>query len=72
MGVRISCKGTKMNLESFATRVQQTVEPVLVDLLKPRNLAKIVSKLPAKLNISVIQRILNSAFEEQILDGDFG
>ena len=60
-----------MKIESVVTRLKQTVEPALIRLVTPENLAQIAINLPSRLNFFVVQELLNRTFDEQISDGDF-
>lgn len=51
--------------------LQQRLEPLLVKLVKPQTLSRFVTRLPHRLNSLVVEKLVNSAFAEQIGDGDF-
>jgi predicted lipid carrier protein YhbT len=51
--------------------LQQRLEPLLSHLIKPDALARIAMRMPAMLNSFVVEKLVNSAFAEQIGDGDF-
>ena len=60
-----------MDLALLSSRIQKTIDPVLARLIKPQNLSRIVISAPRILNYAVTQKLLNSAFEQQINEGDF-
>lgn len=51
--------------------LQQRLEPLLTRLIKPQALTRIATRMPARLNTLVVEKLVNSAFGEQIGDGDF-
>lgn len=51
--------------------LKQRLEPLLTRLVKPQSLSVVVTRLPDWLNFRVVEKIVNTAFAEQISDEDF-
>lgn len=60
-----------MPLAIMTSRLQQSLEPVLAKFIKPKNLSRIATRLPDRLNNMVVEKLVNSTFAEQISEGDF-
>ena len=60
-----------MIFAAVTSHIQQTLEPVLSPFIRPLVLSRIATRMPMKLNTVVVEKLLNSAFSEQISDGDF-
>ncbi len=60
-----------MSLTAVTSHLQQRLEPVVSRFIKPQFLSNIATKMPRKLNFVVVEKFLNTAFAEQISDGDF-
>jgi len=60
-----------MSLTAITSHLQQTLNPVVSRFIKPPFLSKIAVRMPRKFNYLVVERLLNSAFAEQISEGDF-
>lgn len=56
---------------ALATHFKHSIEPTLSKFIKPPILSLIATKMPQRLNTMVVEKLLNSAFKEQIDDGDF-
>ena len=60
-----------MNLSVVTTQIQQTLDPLVSRFIKPQGLIRIATRMPQKLNFVVGEKLLNTAFAEQITEGDF-
>ena len=60
-----------MSLATVTSHLQQRLEPVVSRFIKPQVLSNIATRMPRKLNFVVVEKFLNTAFAEQISDGDF-
>ncbi len=60
-----------MSLAAVTSHLQQRLEPVVSRFIKPQFLSNIATRMPSKLNFVVVEKFLNTAFAEQISDGDF-
>ena len=60
-----------MSLATVTSHLQQTLNPVVSNFIKPKILSRIATSMPLKLNAMVVEKVLNTAFAEQISDGDF-
>lgn len=60
-----------MIFSAVTSQLQQTLDPVVARLIKPSNLGGIATRMPQRLNIALVQKLLNLAFAEQIREGDF-
>ncbi|PCJ47034.1 MAG: hypothetical protein COA74_12560 [Gammaproteobacteria bacterium] len=47
------------------------IENLLTKIIAPLNLGRFANKMPHVFNKSVVESLLNRAFEEQIMEGDF-
>jgi len=60
-----------MSLLSTPAKIHQSFGLKVKELVKPEKLAWVATKLPKTLNCLATQQIINTAFSEQIADGDF-
>ncbi len=60
-----------MHLVKVKSHIQQTLNPVLEKFVQPQILSRLATGLPRRLNFAIVQKILNTAFAEQLAEGDF-
>lgn len=60
-----------MNLTAVTSHIQQTLNPVVSRIIRPQNLSRVAIRMPQKINRMIVQKLLNTAFAEQVSEGDF-
>ncbi len=60
-----------MPLPLVVSRLQHELELTLGRLLSPKNLARVATLMPRRLNRLAVEQLLNQVFAEQIASGDF-
>ncbi len=60
-----------MNLVAVSANLQKKLNPLISNFFKPKNLVLASSFMPRKLNCALTEKLLNSAFAEQVSEGDF-
>lgn len=51
--------------------IKQKVQPLVKRFLQPSTIVKVASKAPSIINCSVVEKLCNQVFDEQIQDGEF-
>ena len=60
-----------MIFTAVTSQLQQTLNPLLTRFIQPRGLIRVATRMPQQFNFLVVEKLLNSAFAEQINEGDF-
>jgi len=60
-----------MNPLAHTPTLESKLTPLISKLFLPLNIAKIATKMPFVINQRIAEKLLNTAFSEQIEDGDF-
>ncbi len=60
-----------MNFLALKPTLENNITPLLSKLLSPTAITNMATKMPRVLNQKITEKLLNTAFAEQIQDGDF-
>jgi len=60
-----------MNLTAVTSQIQQTLDPLFSRFIRPQLLGRIATRMPSRLNHLVVEKLVNTVFAEQLLEGDF-
>ena len=60
-----------MTILALHRQLQKTFDPLLARLLRPQSLARVATRMPERMNVLLVEQMLNRALTEQIAEGDF-
>jgi predicted lipid carrier protein YhbT len=60
-----------MNLTAVTAQIQHTLDPLFARFIRPQLLGRVATRMPSKLNHLLVEKLVNTVFAEQLLEGDF-
>lgn len=60
-----------MTLSTVNNKIQKAIIPIAKRLLNPQKLSFVATKFPSRINSSIMEKLCNQAFNDQIKEGEF-